>query len=128
MGKDDKDLVMPRLNVPQAARDVYSASCPCRLILDLLADKWSALALSALTPGPVRFGGIKARLDGISPKVLSAVLRRLEQYDLITRTVYPNVPLHVEYELTDLGRDACVPLGALLFWVEDNVERFPDLA
>ncbi|HZE32213.1 MAG TPA: helix-turn-helix domain-containing protein [Actinoallomurus sp.] len=60
-----------------------------------------------------------------SPKVLTAVLRRLEEHELITRTVYPDVPLHVEYELTDLGRDACVPLGALLYWVEDNVERFP---
>jgi hypothetical protein len=40
----------------------------------------------------------------------------LEEHELITRTVYPAVPLHVEYELTDLGRDACVPLGALLYW------------
>jgi DNA-binding HxlR family transcriptional regulator len=81
---------------------------------DLLADKWSALALAALEDGPVRFGAIKARPEGISPKVLTAVLRRLEEHELITRTVYPAVPLHVEYELTDLGRDACVPLGALL--------------
>ncbi|AWS46977.1 helix-turn-helix domain-containing protein [Streptosporangium sp. 'caverna'] len=120
-------MATPHFHIPQAARDVYSASCPCRLVLDLLADKWSALALGALEAGPVRFGAIKTRLDGISPKVLTAVLRRLEKNELITRTIYPAVPLHVEYELTDLGRDACVPLGSLLSWVEDNVERFPDL-
>jgi DNA-binding HxlR family transcriptional regulator len=120
-------MAMPRIRIPVSERDVYSASCPCRLILDLLADKWSALVLGALEGGPLRFGAVKTRLEGISPKVLTAVLRRLEEHELITRTVYPDVPLHVEYELTDLGRDACVPLGALLYWVEDNVERFPAL-
>jgi DNA-binding HxlR family transcriptional regulator len=120
-------MTMPRIRIPQSERNIYSASCPCRLILDLLADKWSALALGALEAGPARFGAIKARLEGISPKVLTAVLRRLEGHELVTRTVYPAVPLHVEYELTDLGRDACVPLGALLYWVEDNIERFPAL-
>jgi DNA-binding HxlR family transcriptional regulator len=120
-------MSMPRPRISQSARDVYAADCGCRLILDLLADKWSALALAALEPGPLRFGALKTRLEGISPKVLTAVLRRLEEHELITRTIYPAVPLHVEYELTDLGRDACVPLGGLLSWVEDNIERFPAL-
>jgi DNA-binding HxlR family transcriptional regulator len=118
-------MSMPRPRISQSLRDVYAADCGCRLILDLLADKWSALALAFLEPGPARFGALKAKLDGISPKVLTAVLRRLEEHELITRTAYPDVTLHVEYELTDLGRDACVPLGALLYWVEDNIQRFP---
>ncbi|GGX90619.1 winged helix-turn-helix transcriptional regulator [Streptomyces minutiscleroticus] len=105
--------------------DAYAANCPCRSVLDLLADKWSALALGALESGPLRFGAIRTRLEGISPKVLTAVLRRLEDSELVTRTVYPSVPLHVEYALTDLGRDACVPLMALRSWVEENIERFP---
>ncbi|MGP4019891.1 winged helix-turn-helix transcriptional regulator [Saccharopolyspora sp. 5N708] len=114
----------PRISLSTTS-DVYAAQCPCRSLLDLLADKWSALALGALEAGPMRFGALKARLEGISPKVLTAVLRRLEDHELITRTVYPAVPLHVEYELTALGRDACVPLAALRNWVEDNIERFP---
>ena len=121
-------MAMPRLSVPVSVRNVYSATCPCRLILDLIADKWSALALAALEDGPARFGALKARLEGISPKVLSAVLRRLETHELISRTVYPEVPLHVEYELTPLGRDACVPIGAMLFWIHDNIERFPNVS
>jgi DNA-binding HxlR family transcriptional regulator len=119
-------MATPRPRIALSVQqDVYAANCPCRSILDLLADKWSALALGALEAGPIRFGAIKARLDGISPKVLTAVLRRLEDHELVTRTVYPAVPLHVEYELTGLGRDACVPLAALRTWVEDNIERFP---
>ena len=106
-------------------KDVYSANCPCRSVLDLLADKWSALALGALEEGPQRFGQLRSRLQGISPKVLTAVLRRLEDHGLVNRTVFPVVPLHVEYSLTPLGVDACRPLAALRHWVEANIDRFP---
>ena len=106
-------------------KDVYAANCPCRSVLDLLADKWSALALGALEEGPQRFGQLRARLQGISPKVLTAVLRRLEEHGLVDRTVFPVVPLHVEYSLTPLGVDACAPLAALRDWVEQNIDRFP---
>ena len=105
--------------------DVYDASCPCRHMLDLLANKWSALALGALEDGPRRFGALRTKLDGVSPKVLTATLRRLEEHGLIDRTVYPAVPLHVEYSLTPLGREACEPLAHLRRWVVDNIERFP---
>jgi DNA-binding HxlR family transcriptional regulator len=121
-------MATERFHLPVSVRDAYASNCPCRLVLDMLADKWSVLALGTLQAGPVRFGAIRARLEGISPKVLSGVLHRLEEYELITRTVHPGIPLHVEYELTDLGRDACLPLGALLSWVEGNIERFPDHA
>jgi DNA-binding HxlR family transcriptional regulator len=114
--------VVPALNAPP---DAYLANCPCRSVLDLLADKWSALALGALVDGPLRFGEVRRRLEGISPKVLTAVLRRLEEHGLVERTVYPAVPLHVEYALTGLGRDANGPLDALRRWVEANIERFP---
>jgi DNA-binding HxlR family transcriptional regulator len=105
--------------------DVYDASCPCRQVLDLLANKWSALALGALEGGPRRFGALRERLDGISPKVLTATLRRLEDQGLVDRTVFPSVPLHVEYSLTTLGKDACAPLAHLREWVVANIERFP---
>jgi DNA-binding HxlR family transcriptional regulator len=93
-------------------------------MLDLLANKWSALALGALEDGPRRFGALRDRLEGVSPKVLTQTLRRLEDRGLLTRTVYPEVPLRVEYALTPLGRDACAPLAHLRTWVEDNIHRF----
>ncbi|WP_432984459.1 winged helix-turn-helix transcriptional regulator [Dactylosporangium sp. CA-233914] len=107
------------------ADDVYAACCPCRDMLDLLANKWSALALGALEPGPRRFGELRARLQGVSPKVLTATLRRLEEHGLVTRTVFAEVPPRVEYSLTDLGRDANGPLALLRAWVEANIARFP---
>ncbi|WP_369184887.1 winged helix-turn-helix transcriptional regulator [Streptomyces sp. Y1] len=103
--------------------DVYTAQCPCRPLLDLLANKWSALAIGALEEGPQRFGELQRRLQGVSPKVLTQTLRRLEDVGILDRTVYPAVPLHVEYALTDLGRSAAVPLNHLRSWVEDNLDH-----
>ncbi|WP_130839417.1 winged helix-turn-helix transcriptional regulator [Corynebacterium neomassiliense] len=101
--------------------NVYAAMCPCREMLDLLANKWSALILGALEEGPLRFGELKRKLEGVSPKVLSQTLKRLEEQDLLTRTVYAEVPARVDYELTDLGYRASVPLKGLRDWVEENV-------
>ena len=103
--------------------DVYAAMCPCRDLLDLLANKWSALAIGALEDGPVRFGELKRTLEGISPKVLSRTLKRLEDHALITRTVYAEVPPRVEYDLTERGRGAAEPLMQLRDWVESNVQH-----
>lgn len=105
--------------------DVYDAQCPCRGVLDLLADKWSALVIGALEARPLRFGELKKRLDGVSPKVLTATLRRLEERGLLDRAVFAEVPVRVEYSLTPLGRDAGRPLRELRDWVESNIERFP---
>ncbi|MFT9473695.1 helix-turn-helix domain-containing protein [Streptomyces sp. 11-1-2] len=107
---------------------MYEAQCPCRAMLDLLANKWSALAIGALEDGPLRFGALQRRLQGISPKVLTQTLRRLEDAGLIERTVYPAVPLHVEYELSPLGHSASVPLRSLRLWVEDNLDLTTALA
>ncbi|MFJ5264943.1 winged helix-turn-helix transcriptional regulator [Streptomyces sp. NPDC088387] len=109
-------------------KSVYSAACPCRDMLDLLANKWSALALGALEEGPQRFGALRARLQGVSPKVLTQTLRRLEDHGLVDRRVYAEVPPRVEYSLTPLGKDACIPLAHLRNWVEDNIGRFPESA
>lgn len=107
-------------------KSVYLAACPCRDMLDLLANKWSALALGALEDGAQRFGALRARLQGVSPKVLTQTLRRLEEHGLIDRHVYAEVPARVEYSLTELGQDACVPLAHLRSFVELNINRFPD--
>ncbi|MGB4778842.1 winged helix-turn-helix transcriptional regulator [Microbacterium sp.] len=104
-----------------ARNDVYAAMCPCRDMLDLLANKWSALVIGALEDGPQRFGQLRRRLEGISPKVLSQTLKRLEEHDLLTRTVYAEVPARVDYELTQLGHSAAAPLKHLRDWVETNI-------
>ncbi len=103
--------------------DVYAAACPCRDMLDLLANKWSALAIGALEDGPMRFGELKRTLEGVSPKVLSATMKRLEEAELVDRRAFAEVPPRVEYSLTPLGRGAAAPLAHLRDWVNENVTR-----
>ncbi|WIM98899.1 helix-turn-helix domain-containing protein [Actinoplanes oblitus] len=103
--------------------DVFAALCPCRGLLDLIANKWTTLAVGALESGPLRFGALQRHLEGISPKVLTQTLRRMEDAGLLTRTVYPAVPLHVEYELTAVGRSLTVPLRGLREWAEHHLHE-----
>ncbi|MFG2994745.1 winged helix-turn-helix transcriptional regulator [Streptomyces sp. NPDC048257] len=107
--------------------DVYAAQCPCREVLDLLANKWSALAIGAMGDGPQRFGALARRLEGVSPKVLTNTLRRLEEKGFVDRTVYPAVPLHVEYALTTLGHSVAEPLAQLRNWVENHLDDIQGL-
>jgi DNA-binding HxlR family transcriptional regulator len=106
-----------------ATHDVYNPDCPCRDLLDLIANKWSALVIGALEPGPMRFGELRTRLSGVSSKVLTATLRRLEEAGLVEREVFAEVPPRVEYTLSDLGQSAAGPLAALRVWAEGALDR-----
>ena len=94
--------------------------CPMRDILDRVGDKWSALTVIQLQDGTRRFSDLRRAIDGISQRMLTQTLRQLERDGLVERTVYPSVPLRVEYELTALGRTLIEPLSALAEWAEGN--------
>lgn len=102
--------------------DVYAQNCPTRLVLDRLADKWAVLVLGKLDEAPVRFNQLKREIDGISQKVLSQILKKLERDGLISRSVYATVPVTVEYAITPLGRTLTSTVAALTRWAEDNIE------
>ena len=102
--------------------DVYLAACPCRHVLDRIADKWTALIVGALEDGTLRFGQLRRRLQGISQKVLTQTLRSLERDGLVSRRVHASVPPCVEYELTALGRTLREPLAAVRAWSEAHAD------
>lgn len=105
------------------AYDVYSAECPARGVLDHVGDKWALLVLHRLADGPVRFNALRREIHGVSQKVLSQVLKRLERDGLIARTAYATVPVTVEYALTGLGQCLTANVGPLLRWAEQNMEQ-----
>ncbi|QES40892.1 MULTISPECIES: helix-turn-helix domain-containing protein [Streptomyces] len=107
-----------------APHDIYGLLCPGRAIFELLVNKWTGLAITALEDGPRRFGELRRKLEGVSPKVLTQTLRRLEDHGLVTRTVHAEVPPRVEYALTDLGRGALEPLAHLRTWIRANAGSF----
>jgi len=100
---------------------VLAATCPSRTSLARIANKWTAMAVSVLGNERLRFGDLKARLDGISGKVLTETLRDLERDGLVTRHVFAEVPPRVEYELTELGYTLHEPLLALCRWAEEHI-------
>lgn len=106
--------------------DVYDDACPCRQILDRVADKWTALILGRLESGPQRFSELRRAIKGVSAKMLTQTLRSLERDGLVTRTVYPTVPVTVEYELTPLGVSLTEPLRALRSWSQVHKAQVMD--
>jgi DNA-binding HxlR family transcriptional regulator len=103
--------------------NVYSMSCPTRQVLDLIADRWTALVIGLLEDEPKRFSVLQRGIGGISQKMLSQTLRQLERNGLVTRTVYAEVPPRVEYELTLLGKTLCAPIAAIRDWAETNIDQ-----
>lgn len=100
----------------------YRADNPLRCILDRIGDKWTVLIVGLLVDGPLRFNALNKAIDGLSAKVLSRVLKELERDGLVTRSVFPTVPVTVEYDLTALGRTLTGPLDALLQWAGENID------
>ena len=77
--------------------------CPVELTLLLISNKWKILIIRDLLEGTKRFSELKKSITNISQKVLTSNLREMEENDLLTRKVYPEVPPRVEYTLTDVG-------------------------
>jgi DNA-binding HxlR family transcriptional regulator len=107
------------------APDPYQADCPTRRILDRIGDRWTVLIVGVLGNGDARFSELRRRVQGISQKMLTQTLRGLERDGLVRRTVYPEVPVRVEYALTNAGRTLLEPLLALQEW---SIEHLSDVA
>ena len=90
--------------------------CPVATTVQLIGSKWKLLILRNLLQRPWRFNELKRSLDGISQKVLTDSLRSMEEDGLITRTVYPEVPPHVEYALNETGESMRPILMAMQSW------------
>jgi DNA-binding HxlR family transcriptional regulator len=106
--------------------DPYEQNCPSRRLLDRIGDRWTVLIVVALDAGPQRFSALGTRVGGISQKMLTQTLRSLERDGFVTRTVFPEIPPRVEYELTNLGRSLLGPLRALEEWAVANMTEVVD--
>ncbi|MEG3632450.1 helix-turn-helix domain-containing protein [Micromonospora sp. S2-005] len=87
-----------------------------RDVLDRIGDKWSVLVIVELASGPRRFRQLQRAIDGISQRMLTLTVRRLERDGLVRRTVYPTVPARVDYRLTETGASLTHLVRALTDW------------
>jgi DNA-binding HxlR family transcriptional regulator len=102
-------------------------SCPAvRDVLHRVGDKWSVLVVSLLGDGAMRFSELRRSIEGVSQRMLTLTLRGLERDGLIERTVFPEIPPRVEYELTRLGKTLLEPIQGLADWAESHRTSIQD--
>ncbi|PRX44510.1 HxlR family transcriptional regulator [Prauserella shujinwangii] len=97
---------------------IATEACPLTEVLEHVAGKWSIGVLVAAAHGPVRFTELERSINGISRRMLTLTLRKLERDGLLHRTVHPTVPPKVEYALTDMARELHSTLTSLIDWAE----------
>ena len=120
------ELVEPRSGYEGSCRAHGNDGRAIGGILARIGDKWSLLVIATLHEGRLRFGELLGHIPGISQRMLTLTVRQLERDGIVTRTVYPEVPPRVEYELTDLGETLFVPARAIADWAvahHDEIER-----
>jgi DNA-binding HxlR family transcriptional regulator len=101
--------------------DVMDPNCPSREVLRRIGERWTPLVIEALSGGPLRFTKLRQVIGGVTPRVLTATLRGLEQDGLLTRSVFAEVPPRVVYELTPLGTSLLEPIGVNRRWAETHL-------
>ena len=86
--------------------------------IQLLGKRWTCLILDTMLEGPQRFCEMTSIVEGLSDRVLSDRLRELESEGVVERVVYPQIPVRVEYRLTEKGRDLRPVVQAIHEWAE----------
>ncbi|WP_239618214.1 winged helix-turn-helix transcriptional regulator [Cohnella mopanensis] len=98
----------------------YSKMCPkYESAAELLGKKWTGLIIRVLLGGPKRFKDIKEQIPEMSDKMLTDRMKELESSGILTRTVYPEMPVRIEYELTEKGRNLEEVIHSIQNWGEN---------
>ena len=90
--------------------------CPVLQVINIVGDKWTLPVLYILKDDTKRYSQLQKDIPGISKKMLTQTLRKLESDNIINRKVYPVVPPKTEYSLTLFGNKLIEPLGVLAEW------------
>ncbi|WP_017416404.1 winged helix-turn-helix transcriptional regulator [Clostridium tunisiense] len=96
--------------------------CPYFTAQKLLSGKWSILIMYKLDKGTLRFGELQRTMEGITQATLTKQLRMLEEFGLVNRYVYPEIPPKVEYSLTELGKEFQPVLEQVRVWGDKYIK------
>jgi DNA-binding HxlR family transcriptional regulator len=107
---------------------VHAGNCAvAEEVVSLLGEKWTVLVLGALAKNPrLRYNELQRAVAGISQRMLTLTVKKLESNGLVKRTLFPSVPPRVDYELTPLGHELVIPVRALLGWVREHGKAMAD--
>ncbi len=96
--------------------------CPYFTAQKLLSGKWSILIMYHLNKETLRFGELQRTMKGITQATLTKQLRMLEEFGLVNRYVYPEIPPKVEYSLTELGKEFQPVLEQVRVWGDKYIK------
>lgn len=99
------------------------ATCPVREVLDQIGDKWTVLVICLLAERPHRFNELRRSIEGLSQRMLTVTLRRLERDGLVDRHHEPTIPPKVTYSLTARGQTLVPPIEGLMAWAREHREE-----
>ncbi|MCL6452100.1 MAG: helix-turn-helix transcriptional regulator [Alicyclobacillus sp.] len=88
---------------------------------ELLGKRWTGLIIRVLMSGPKRFKDISSLIPNMSDRMLAERFRELEAAGILTRTVYPETPVRIEYDLTAKGRALGPVMDAVQSWADEWV-------
>lgn len=114
---------------PTGARSTPEIDEVVMEVIGRVADKWTMCVLEVLEQnGVLRFTRVGELVGGISQRMLTKTLRQMEEDGFVTRTVYPEVPPRVEYQLTELGRSLCAAFCGVWLWAEKHYAQLQSLS
>ncbi|TDX02154.1 winged helix-turn-helix transcriptional regulator [Dinghuibacter silviterrae] len=104
----------------------FLTTCNMTYAVQMIGGRWKILILSALEHAPKRYGALKKAIPGLTERMLTLQLREMEEDGLVKRTVFPEVPPRVEYELTESARELLPICNYLHEWGtrHRNVHQF----
>lgn len=117
----NKEIKMENFSETVKRGYVLAAACPSRPILQHLTNRWGVLVMIVLMKGTKRFSELRREIEGVSERMLTQTLQQLEQDGMLIRRSYNTVPPHVEYYLTEYGKQAGAKLADLVDWLEENL-------
>ena len=110
--------------VPQKDQEaLLNKDCPVRQVINIVGDKWTLPVLYVLRDSTKRYSQLQREIPGISKKMLTQTLRKLESDNIIKRRVYPVVPPKTEYNLTAFGHELIEPLEVLADWAWEHEQE-----
>ncbi|MBE9045016.1 helix-turn-helix transcriptional regulator [Pleurocapsales cyanobacterium LEGE 10410] len=104
-------------------KPLLNNNCPVRQLINVICDKWTLPVLYVLRQDTKRYSEIQREIPGISKKMLTQTLRKLESDNILKRTVYPVVPPKTEYNLTAFGSKLIEPLEVLADWAWEHQQE-----
>jgi DNA-binding HxlR family transcriptional regulator len=95
--------------------------------IELVGKRWTGAIIQALMEGPRRYSALLGAVPGLHDRLLSERLKELEATGIVTRRVYPDTPVRIEYELTEKGRDLERTMVELRRWADRWIVELADL-